>query len=117
MKVLENLLRFIRREPLAKSLKAAAQKRPNAEGDFRAVEISPRVLCCDAARRVTGKRYLLSKAPRMPLMGCTMPTACSCRYLKSKDRRDGDRRLLGAGTSRWFQGVESRKYVGRRFAE
>jgi hypothetical protein len=117
MKIFENLLGMIGHEPLAKSRKPSAQKRPNGEGDFRAVEISPRVLCCEAARRVAGKRYLLGKAPRMPLMGCTMPTTCSCMFLKNKDRRDGDRRLLGAGTSRWFGGVESRKYLGRRLTE
>jgi hypothetical protein len=117
MKKLKNLLGMIGREPLAKTLKPTAQKRLNGEGDFRAVEISPRVLCCEEARRVAGKRYLLGKAPRMPLMGCTTPTTCSCTFLKSKDRRDGDRRLLGAVTSRWFRGVESRKYVGRRLAE
>jgi len=117
MKLLENLLGTIGRESLAKTPKSTAQKRANGDGDFRAVEISPRVLCCEASRRVAGKRYLIGQAPRMPLMGCTMPMACSCTFLKSKDRRDGDRRLLGAGTSRWFAGVESRKYVGRRMAE
>jgi hypothetical protein len=116
MKVLENLLGAIGREPLAKSLKSTAQKRPTAVGDFRAVEISPRVLCCEEARRVAGKRFLLGKAPRVPLMGCTMSTTCSCMFLKSKDRRDGDRRLLGAGTSRWFAGVDGRN-GGRRLAE
>ena len=120
MKLLENLLGSIGRESLAKSPKgpkSTAQERANVGGDFRAVEISPRVLCCEASRRVAGKRYLIGQAPRMPLMGCTMPMACSCMFLKSKDRRDGDRRLLGAGTSRWFAGVESRKYGGRRMAE
>ena len=86
-------------------------------GDFRAVEISPRVFCCAAAKLMTGKRILLRNAPRMPLIGCTMPTSCACMFLKSKDRRGGDRRLLGAGVSRWFAGVEGRKDFGRRLAE
>jgi hypothetical protein len=116
MKVLEKLLGAIGREPLAKSLRPTAQKRPTAVGDFRAVEISPRELCCEAVQLAAGKRYLLGKAPRVPLMGCTMATSCSCMFLKSKDRRDGDRRLLGAGTSRWFAGVDSRN-GGRRLAE
>ena len=117
MKLLENLLGRHRRQPLARGLKPTALKRVSVESDFRAVEISPKVLCCDASRQVAGKRYLLRKAPSMPLVGCTMPTSCSCVFLKSRDRRDGDRRLLGAGTSRWFTGVDSRKYEGRRVAE
>jgi hypothetical protein len=117
MKVLENLLGKLGREAPAKSLKSIAKKRSNGEGDFRAVEISPRVLCCEASRQVAGKRYLLRNAPSVPLMGCTMPTSCLCMFLKNEDRRDGDRRLLGAGTSRWFAGVDGRKYVGRRLAE
>lgn len=57
-------------------------------------------------------------APRLPLMGCTTPTDCSCRYLKNADRRDSDRRLLGATeTGRWFAGTESRKLGGRRSAD
>jgi hypothetical protein len=116
MKLLENLIGTIGREQI-KSPKPPARKLASGEGDFRAVEVSARVLCCEAARQVAGKRYLLRKAPQVPLMGCTMPTTCSCMFLKSKDRRDGDRRLLGAGTSRWFTGVDARKYVGRRLAE
>ena len=118
MKALEKLLGRISSEPGAKNHKPIARsKRSNAGGDFRAVEIAPRILCCEAAKKASGKRYLMSKAPRMPLMGCTMPMTCSCMFRKNTDRRSGDRRLLGAGTSRWFAGVESRKLEGRRSAE
>src|ERR1700753_3264192 len=89
----------------------------NSVGDFRAVEIAPRLLRCEAARQVSGKRYLLNNAPRMPLVGCTMPTTCSCMFLKCRDRRDGDRRLLGAGASRMSAGADVRKDAGRRLAE
>jgi hypothetical protein len=117
MKELETLLKMFAREPVSKSPKPRVQKRANAVSDFRAVEIAPRVLCCEAAKRAASNRYLLRKAPRVPLVGCTMPMNCSCIFLKKADRRDGDRRLLGAGTSRWFAGVESRKIEGRRVAE
>jgi hypothetical protein len=117
MRTLERLFGMFGRERLDKNPKPIAPKPSTGERDFRGVEISPRVFCCDAARRVTGKRYLMRNAPRVPLMACTMPTSCSCMFLKRKDRRGGDRRLLGAGSSRWFAGVEGRKYGGRRSEE
>lgn len=90
-------------------------KRLNSIGDFRAVEIAPGAMCCTAAKRAMGKSYLLRAAPRLPLMGCTTPTNCSCRYLKNADRRESDRRLFGATeTKRWFAGLENRKLGGRR---
>ena len=107
IKVLEGLLGKISREPAAKKPTSIAKpKRLNNTGDFRAVEIVPSVTCCAAAMQASGRRYLLRKPPCLPLMGCTMPTTCSCRFRKNADRRDSDRRLLVqrkaiAGLSAW----------------
>jgi hypothetical protein len=119
IKVLKDLLAKISREHAANNLKAIASlKRPNSSGDFRAVEIAPSVTCCAAAIEASGRPYLLRKAPRLPLLGCTIPTACSCMFRKNSDRRDSDRRMFGATeTNRWFTGRESRKGEGRRSAE
>lgn len=117
LKVLRVLLGTNTREITKKTFKPALQKRSNDAADFRSVEIAPSLICCEAAKLASGKRHLLHKAPRVPLVGCTMPTACSCAFRKRVDRRDGDRRLLGAGTSRWFSGVEGRSAHGRRLAE
>jgi hypothetical protein len=115
MKVLERLLGKVSRKPAANKHGRGGQlKRSSGTADFRAVEIAPGFICCEAAKQASGKRHLWSKAPRVPLMGCTMPLSCSCMFRKNADRRDGDRRLLGAGTSRWFAGVDGRKYGGRR---
>jgi hypothetical protein len=47
-----------------------------------------------------------------------MPTTCLCKFRKSPDRRDSDRRLFGATeTNRWFAGVDSRTCRGRRMKE
>lgn len=116
LKILRVLLGAGTSDIAEKSPKPALQKRSNNAADFRAVEIAPSLVCCEAAKLASGKRHLLRKAPRVPLVGCTMPTSCSCAFRKSQDRRDGDRRLLGAGTSRWFSGVESRSAQGRRLA-
>ena len=119
MEVLKRLLgRVLREHVVSKPTQIEKPKRANGSGDFRAVEIAPSVMCCSAAMQVTGRAYLLREAPRLPLMGCTMPTTCSCRFRKNADRRDSDRRLFGATeTNRWFVGVESRKYGGRRSTE
>ena len=119
IKVLEDLFRKISREQTAnKPTSIAKPKRPNSAGDFRAVEIAPSIMCCAEAVRATGRPYLMREAPRLPLYGCTMPTKCTCKFLKNADRRDTDRRLFGtAETNRWFAGVDSRTLSGRRSAE
>jgi len=113
MKVLEGLLGKTSRESVANKPQL---KRSSGSGDFRAVEIAPSLKCCEAAMQASGRRYLLRKAPQVPLVGCTMPMACSCMFRKNADRRNGDRRLLGAAASRWFAGVDHRKLEGRRSA-
>jgi len=90
-------------------------KRPNIGGDFRAVSLAPSIRCCAAARHATGRRVLLREAPRLPLEACTMPANCACKFRKDADRRDSDRRLLGAAERKhWFGGPENRKRGGRR---
>jgi hypothetical protein len=83
--------------------------------DYRAVSIVPGIKCCSVAKDEVGKPHLVREAPRLPLVSCTMPTNCLCKFKKVSDRRDGDRRLLGeADTGRWFAGTENRKRTGRR---
>jgi hypothetical protein len=121
IELLKGLFGAIRRvHPAKQATPVTNPKRPINAGDFRAVEIAPCVMCCTAATQVTGRSYLLRQAPRLPLMGCTMPTTCSCKFRKNADRRDGDRRQFGATeVNRWFVGVESRgrEPAGRRSAE
>jgi len=116
IKVLSSLFgKNSREHPAKKSTPIASPKRPNTGGDFRAVSLAPSLMCCLAADRATGKRFLLREAPRLPLGACTMPTDCRCKFRKDADRRDCDRRLLGSTeTTRWFAGTESRKRGPRR---
>jgi hypothetical protein len=118
IKVLEGLFGWI--SPGRAAKKAApvvGRGLAKSAGDFRAVEIAPSIMCCKAAMQATGKSYLMRQAPSLPLMGCTMPTNCSCRFRKNADRRDSDRRLFGvAETNRWFVGADSRSGEGRRKA-
>jgi hypothetical protein len=106
------------KQPAKKITPIERPKRPNSTDDFRAVEIAPSILCCTVAMQVTGRSYLLREAPRLPLIGCSMPTTCSCKFRKNADRRDSDRRMFGATeTNRWFVGLDNRKRGGRRSAE
>ena len=121
IKILEVLVGKIFPGDGASRSPAAKKARPNpgrksGTADFRAVEIAPSLTCCAAAMQAAGKRHLLLKAPRLPLMGCTMPTTCSCVFRKNADRRDSDRRRFGWETNRWFAGVDGRKREGRRSA-
>ena len=116
IKVLSELFGKTPREPPGKKPAPIARSmRPNIGGDFRAVSLAPSSRCCAAAKSATGRRVLLCEAPRLPLDACTMPADCSCKFRKDADRRDSDRRLLGATeTNRWFSGPDSRKREGRR---
>src|ERR1700761_2565179 len=103
------LARISRDQPAEPSTAIGRPRRPKSTGDFRAVEIAPSITCCSAAMQVTGRLYLLREAPRLPLMGCTMPANCACSFRKNADRRDSDRRLFGATeTNRWFAGADNR---------
>jgi hypothetical protein len=119
IKILEKLLGKDLRAHSAKQLTPLASlKRPRGGGDFRTVEIAPSLMCCTAVMQVRERSYLLRQAPRLPLAGCSMPTTCSCKFLKHEDRRDSDRRLFETNeTNRWFAGVENRKQRGRRSAD
>jgi hypothetical protein len=116
IKVLKGLLGKTPCEhPAKKPTPIASPHRSNTGGDFRAVSLAPSIRCCAAAEHAAGRRVLMREAPRLPLEACTMPTNCSCKFRKDADRRDNDRRLLGATEkNRWFAGPESRKREGRR---
>jgi|SRR5579859_147573 len=117
IKVLEGLLDKISRgHPAKRPMPVPRSKRPNTTaGDFRAVSITPSIMCCAAATQTTGRLYLLREAPRLPLEACTVAANCSCKFRKRLDRREGDRRLFGASeTNRWFAGTDNRKRGGRR---
>jgi hypothetical protein len=117
--VLKEILGRFSREHLGNRLGLMVKlKKRNSIGDFRAVEIAPSIVACPAAKHAMGRSYLLREAPRLPLYGCTMPTTCSCKFRKNADRRDSDRRLLGATeNNRWFGGVDGRTRGSRRSVE
>ena len=88
---------------------------------FHAVSIKFSEGACDAARELSGRRFLANAAPRLPLPDCDAAT-CDCRFAHHKDRRTGrDRRspfassgMTGATGS---HEQERRQGAGRRSSD
>ena len=83
---------------------------------FQAIAIYRGVKFCAMAKKFSEHRFLAKDAPVLPLSGCTMRETCECRYLKYKDRRAGERRLIDFGSAdRGYSGRDRRRQSsGRR---
>jgi hypothetical protein len=84
---------------------------------FHAVSIVPGKQCCAQVQAVQGVRLLSAEAPRVPLVGCTMPGQCQCRYQHHEDRRGSPRRTehRSSKSAQWeLTGGDRRRSVGRR---
>jgi hypothetical protein len=53
---------------------------------FHAVSIKFDKNACEAAQKMSGRRFLSSAAPRLPLPECDV-LECNCRFAHHKDRR------------------------------
>ena len=89
-----------------------------ASSAYHAVSLQYSETACDAAKAMTGRRFLATAAPRLPLPECDS-LECRCRFIHHEDRRSGkDRRSPftparpsgGTGTFR----VERRQNKDRR---
>jgi hypothetical protein len=80
-----------------------AEMKPQSKGlgEYRAVAIKYSENACDAAKAMTGRRFLSNAAPRLPLPECDF-LECRCQFAHHDDRRGGrDRRspFAPAGTT------------------
>jgi len=73
------------------SEKSENQKKTPVSGAFHAVAIKYTEDSCDAAKQLTGRRFLSSAAPRLPLAECDR-LECRCSFAHYKDRRAGNDR-------------------------
>lgn len=64
---------------------------------FRGVKVYSKTECCEAARRISGQKFLAAHAPQLPLGGCDQPERCQCRYKHLSDRRSEIRRDVDHG--------------------
>jgi len=81
---------------------------------YHAVSIKFSGTACQAAKDMTGRRFLSSAAPKLPLPDCNA-LECKCRFVHHKDRRSGKERRspfspagFGGGTGNY----ESEKREG-----
>jgi len=88
---------------------------------YHAVSIKLSGHACKAAEEMTGRRFLSTAAPKLPLPDCNV-LDCNCRFVHHKDRRAGqDRRSAfgpgggGAKTGRFD--AEQRKGQDRRSSD
>ena len=72
--------------------KAESRPQTTNQGEYRAVAIKYSENACDAAKAMTGRRFLANAAPRLPLPECDS-LDCRCQFAHHDDRRAGrDRR-------------------------
>ena len=84
---------------------------------YRGVEVIPDGSgCCNAALEASGKRFLSSEVPRLPLPGCDR-TICNCRYELFTDRRRSHREDRRLTTDDPIAGPDSRNSADHRDAD
>ncbi len=73
-------------------MNAPAPKSSSARTAYHAVSIKFEANACDAAKAMSGRRFLATAAPRLPLPDCDA-LECRCGFAHHDDRRSGkDRR-------------------------
>lgn len=98
--------------------RAAAALLPHAARPFQAISIFRGIKACALANQLSEQRFLAKDAPPLPLPGCTMPESCECVYLKHRDRRAAQRRVIDFSASqRLYTGKERRVLKGRRMTD
>jgi hypothetical protein len=59
---------------------------------FHAISIIAGPNACAQVKALTDVRLLSVEAPRLPVVGCTNPGGCGCKFQHHEDRRAGPRR-------------------------
>ncbi len=99
--------------------KQGAARRPaepdkkTSDPQYHAVSLSLSANACDAAKALTGQRFLATEAPIFPLDGCNV-ASCTCGYKHYSDRRAGPRRSLEIGMSGQFRIGDNRRFLRDR---
>lgn len=104
-----------RRQPLRAPDAAPHSQVASRANAFQAVAVIACQQACGAAVNVQGQRFLARKAPRLPLIDCSRPDTCRCRFEKYADRRRGPQRTPYNNVEmQSYGGVEKRRNRGRR---
>ncbi len=109
---------YLRRRGRTEAPQAPATPKVTGSTQYHAVSIKFDEGACGAAKAMSGRRFLASAAPRLPLPECDA-LECTCRFTHHSDRRSGrDRRSpfvaagLGGGSGSFKK--ERRETMGRR---
>jgi hypothetical protein len=112
------VIRIRRNDSEQRASKPSPAKVSEATSAFHAVSLKYSSNACDAAKAMTGRRFLSGAAPQIPLPGCDA-SECRCGFAHHSDRRSGnDRRspfnpaTYGGGTGTFK--VERRDRRDRR---
>ena len=83
---------------------------------YFAVSVNPNESeACEAAKNMSGKRFLRDDVPVLPLEACDRHGQCQRKYEKWDDRRQDERRFVVAGMVNPYQaGDEKRSLRGGR---
>ncbi len=104
------------RSKRTRTTSSTAGRKERSTTQWRAVKIVPDLFCCDAVGKLSGKVFLSTESPQLPLEGCSEQD-CRCRYMHLQDRRSGgDRRIELDELSAFLPAtqVERRQVGGRR---
>lgn len=83
---------LLRRRRPARRQEAPQRASVAKDTGYHSVSIKFSETACDAARAMSGRRFLSSAAPRLPLPDCDA-AECRCLFVHHDDRRSGkDRR-------------------------
>ena len=111
---------FVRRRGSSENVRPDQQQKTSAKptSKFHAVSIKYKNNACEAAKKMAGRRFLSSAAPRIPLSDCDA-LECNCKFIHHKDRRSADDRRNPysqsfGGDSTGSYEIEQRKRGERR---
>jgi hypothetical protein len=104
--VLVVLWLFVRNR--SQSKKTSEPEKPKATEDtaYHAVSIKFDEKACEAAKMMSGRRFLSNAAPRLPLPDCSA-LDCRCRFAHHKDRRAAKDRRSPFGAAGYAGGTGS----------
>ncbi len=101
------LVMMIRRGK-AEVREAAKAKTPNKTTAFHAVSVKYPISACNAAKVITGRRFLSSAAPQLPLPECDA-LECQCGFKHHADRRSGRERRSPYNSGIYASGTATMK--------
>lgn len=82
---------------------------PARKNPYQAVTVVPGLTDCEAVRALQDQQFLASEAPLLPLKDCTSSSDCDCKYEKTADRRQDERRMIDLGISNQFYSADEKR--------